>query len=53
MLDITQGLIELAAEVDFDPDNADWFDVHEYLDDIPNPRTVLKDLIHYMHSEYL
>lgn len=51
--DITTGLVELAEEVSHDPDDQDWFDVHEYLDDIPNPRTALKELIHWMHEDYL
>lgn len=53
MLDITEGLIELAADISHDPDEADFFDLHEYLDDIPNPRAVLKELIHYVYDEYL
>lgn len=51
--DITVGLVELTEDVSHDPDEQDWFDVHEYLDDIPNPRTVLKELIHLMHEDYL
>ena len=53
MLDITEGLIELVAEVSFDPEDADWFDAIEYLDAIPNPRTVLKEIMHWVHDEYL
>ena len=51
--DITQGLIELAEEVSHDPDEQDFYDVDEYLELIPNPTKVLKELIHYMHAEYL
>lgn len=51
--DVTQGLIELLEEVSHDPDEADWFDVHEYLGLIPNSSRVLKELAHYLHEEYL
>lgn len=53
MTDMLDGLLELTAEVSFDPDQADWFDVMEYLDDVPNPRTLLKELVHFLHDEYL
>lgn len=51
--DITQGLIELVEEVSHDPEDQDWYDAHEYLESIPNPYTVLRELVHYLHEEYL
>lgn len=51
--DITMGLIETAEAVSHDPDEQDWFEVDEYLDLIPDSAKVLKELIHYMHSEFL
>lgn len=51
--DVAAGLIELTEEVSHDPDLADWGSVHEYLDDIPNTDRVLKELIHWLHEEYL
>lgn len=51
--DITQGLIELTEEVSHDPDEADWYDVEEYLSNIPNSSRVLKELVHFLHDEYL
>lgn len=52
-LDVTQALIDLAASVSQDPDEADWFDVEELLDLLPNPSSVLRDLIYTIHQEYL
>jgi hypothetical protein len=51
--DIAQGLIELTEDVSHDPDEADWYDVDEYLSNIPNSSRVLKELVRYIHSEYL
>lgn len=51
--DLTQGLIDLLADVSHDPDEADWYDVEEYLELIPNPARVLKELSLYVHQEYL
>lgn len=51
--DVTIGLIELLEEVSHNPADADWFDVHEYLELIPSTTRVLKELVHYMHEEYL
>lgn len=51
--DITAGLIELTEEVSHDPDEQDWYDVHEYLESIPNPFKVLKEFVHYTHEEYM
>lgn len=51
--DLTQGLIEIAAEVSHDPEDADWYDVEEYLSMIPNSAKVLRELVYYMHQEYL
>lgn len=49
----TQELVDLAACVSQDPDDADWHDVHELIELIPNPASVLRDLLHHMHEEYL
>lgn len=51
--DITQGLVELLEEVSHDPEDQDFYDVHEYLDLIPNSTRVLKELAHYLHENYL
>lgn len=51
--DITQGLIELTEDVSHNPDDADWYDVHEYLESIPNPYKVLKEVMHWIHEEHL
>lgn len=53
LTDITQGLVELVEDVSHDPEDADWYDVHEYLSNIPNSSRVLKELVHYLHEEYL
>ena len=51
--DVTQGLIEIAEEISHDPDEQDFYDLYEYLDLIPNSAKVLKELILFVHSEYL
>lgn len=51
--DITEGLIELLEEVSHDPDEMDWFDVEEYIEQMPNTTRVLKELSKYVHAEYL
>ena len=51
--DTTQALVDLAAAVSHDPDEADWYDVHELIDLLPNPSSVLRDLVHYLHEEFL
>lgn len=53
MSDIAQGLIELTEDVSHDPEEQDWYDVHEYLSNIPNSARVLKEVIHYVHEQYL
>ena len=49
----TQALVDLTAAVSHDPDDEDWFDVEELVELLPNPSSVLKDLLHYMHEELL
>lgn len=51
--DLTLGLIELVEEVSHDPAEADWFDVHEYLELVPSSAKILKELTHYLHENYL
>lgn len=51
--DTTQALVDLTANVSQDPDQADWHDVHELIELLPNAAAVLQDLLHYMHEEYL
>lgn len=51
--DTTQALVDLTASVSHDPDEADWYDVHELIELLPNPASVLRDLLHYLHEEYL
>jgi len=51
--DMAEGLLEIVADVSHDPEDADWFDAFEYLEDIPTPRAVLKEVMQYMHEEYL
>lgn len=51
--DTTQALVDLVASISHDPDEADWHDVHEQIEMLPDPATVLRDLLHHMHEEYL
>lgn len=51
--DVTNGLLELVEEVSHDEEEADWYDVHEYLGNIPNSSRVLKELVHFLHENYL
>lgn len=49
--DTTHALIDLTGAVSQDPDEADWYDVHEVIDLLPDPAAVLRDLLHYIHRE--
>lgn len=49
----TLGLIETLLEVSHDPDAQDFYDVDEYIDNLPNTAKVLRELAHYFHAEYL
>lgn len=49
----TKELVDLTANVSHDPDEADWSEVHEYLENVANSAPVLKDLLHFLHEEYL
>lgn len=51
--DTTQALIDLAGGVSQDPDEADWYDVDELVDLLPDPALVLRDLLRYAHKEWL
>lgn len=51
--DTTQALIDLAGAVSQDPEEADWYDVDELIDLLPNPTGVLRDLLRYAHEEWL
>lgn len=51
--DTTKALVDLTASVSHDPDEADWFDVIELVELIPNPTAVLLDLLRLLHEDYL
>lgn len=51
--DTTQALIDLTGIVSQDPEMADWYDVDELIDLLPNPHAVLRDLLRYAHKEWL
>lgn len=51
--DTTQALIDLTGSVSQDPDEADWYDVDELIDLLPDPAIVLRDLLRYAHEEWL
>ena len=51
--DTTRALFDLTASVSQDPDEADWYDVHELIELLPDPASVLEDLLHYLHEEWL
>lgn len=51
--DTTQALIDLTGSVSHDPEEADWYDVDELIDLLPNPTAVLRDLMRYAHEEWL
>lgn len=51
--DTTQALIDLTGGVSQDPDVADWYDVDELVELLPNPASVLKDLLRYAHAEWI
>ena len=53
MSDVAQALIDLTASVSHDPDEADWFDVHETIELTTNPAAVLREILHYCHEEHL
>lgn len=49
----TQALVDLTASVSHDPEEADWHDVDELIELMPNHAPVLRDLLRYLHEEYL
>jgi len=51
--DVTEGLIELVEEVSHDPEDADWFDVKEYIENLPNPYATLYQFVRWTHGELL
>lgn len=51
--DTTQALIDLTGAVSQDPEQADWYDVDELIDLLPDPTSVLRDLLRYAHKEWL
>ena len=51
--DTTQALIDLTGAVSQDPEQADWYDVDELIDLLPDPTSVLRDLLRYAHREWL
>lgn len=51
--DTTHALIDLAGSVSQDPEEADWYDVDELIDLLPDPAIVLRDLLRYAHKEWL
>ena len=51
MQDTTQALIDLTGAVSHDPDEQDFYDVDEVIDLLPNPASVLRELLRYIHSE--
>lgn len=51
--DTTQALIDLTGAVSQDPEEADWYDVDELIDLLSNPSEVLRDLLRYVHEEWL
>ena len=51
--DITETLVNLAGNVSHDPEEEDWFEVDEFIEAIPNTAPVLKDLLVYLHKEFL
>lgn len=53
MDDITEGLIELLEEVTHDPDEQDFFDVKEYIENLPNPYHTLWEFAQWVHEEHL
>lgn len=53
LMDTTRALIDLTGAVSRDPELADWYDVDELIDLLPNPTPVLRNLIRYAHKEWL
>ena len=51
--DTTQALIDLTGAVSHDPDQADWYDVDELIELLPDPYSVLRELMRYAHEEWL
>ena len=51
--DVTRALIDLTASISHDPDEADWYDVHELIELCTNPASVLREVLHYCHEEHL
>jgi hypothetical protein len=49
----TKALIDLTASITHDQEEADWYDVHELIELLPNAAVVLKDLLHWIHEEEL
>ena len=49
----TQSLIDLVASISHDPDEEDWFDVDEVIENLTNSSSVLRDILKYMHQEFL
>lgn len=53
MDDITAGLIELVEQVSHDEDEQDFFDVREYIENLPNPYHTLWEYVKWTHEELL
>jgi hypothetical protein len=51
--EITQGFIDTLEEVSHDPDEADYYDLYEYIEQLPNTAKVLREFAVYMHAQYL
>lgn len=51
--DITEGLIETLENVSHDPDDQDFSDVKEYIENLPNPYHTLWEFAQYAHKEWL
>jgi hypothetical protein len=55
--ELTESLLEAVEDISHDPDDEDaedaWFEVDELIDGIPVTRRVLKEILRYIHAEYL
>lgn len=51
--DITEGLLETITAVSHDPDEQDFYEVFEYIEQLPNTVRTLKELAVYLHAEFL
>lgn len=51
--EVTEGFIELLEEISHDPDQADLYDLKQYIEAMPNPERVLKEFALYVHENYL